>query len=427
MSYGNGVVANISYSPDRLQLQCLRYDTTGIDNPCTKDSSAKFMLTYAYGSSGSNNGQITGIYDSVDNGRSVAYSYDGLGRLSSAITSGSSGYPAWGLSWTYDRYGNRLTQTVTAGSAYPDTQTYGTTYPNNGAYTNHPDGHSFDPSGNMTNDGVNTLTYDAAGKLITASVSGTGVGAYVYDGHGLRVQKCVPNCTSPTTTSVYIFAGSKVIAEYDNPSGSTPSPTREYIYSGNRLVARFTSSATNYYLRDHLSNRVITDSSGTVIEQLGHYPYGETWYDTGSEKWKFSIHERDSESANDFAMARYIVSRLGRFSSPDLHSGRLIIPQSLNRYAYALDDPINMVDLLGLDAEAGNCWWGGSEDGSVDDGGADPSTCVKGGGAWCDSTGCTWDVGYLDPDTGNGPLMNGGILQYFNYDDVAYYLKLSPV
>jgi RHS repeat-associated protein len=317
-----------------------------------------------------------------------------------ATTTGSTGYPQWGLSFSYDRYGNRLTQNVIAGSAYADTQTYGTSYPNNGAYTNRPDGHSYDASGNMLGDGVNTLTYDAAGKLITASVSGTGVGAYGYDGRGLRVQKCVPNCTSPTTKTIYIFAGSKVIAEYDNPSGSTPSPTREYIYSGKKLVAKITSSATNYFLRDHLSNRVITDSSGSVIEQLGHYPYGEPWYDTGSEKWKFSTHEHDSETSNEYAMARYLVSRLGRFSSPDLHSGRRANPQSLNRYAYVLDDPINLLDPLGLDAE-GSCWWGSSEDGSTANGGAGSGDCVVGGGAWCDKLGCMWSVGGLGIQTGN--------------------------
>lgn len=60
---------------------------------------------------------ITGITDSVDNGRSVSYTYDALARITAAITVGSANYPQWGLSWTYDAYGNRLAQTVTAGSA----------------------------------------------------------------------------------------------------------------------------------------------------------------------------------------------------------------------------------------------------------------------------------------------------------------------
>ena len=32
--------------------------------------------------------------------------YDALYRLTSAVTNGSTNYPKWGLSWSYDRYGN---------------------------------------------------------------------------------------------------------------------------------------------------------------------------------------------------------------------------------------------------------------------------------------------------------------------------------
>ncbi len=345
-TYGNGITANLSYSADRLQLQCLQYATVSVSDPCTKDSTAIFMLTYGYGSSGSNNGQITGITDGMDSGRTASYSYDALGRLSAASTSGSSAYPAWGLSWSYDRYGNRTAQTITAGSAFLDTETYGTTAPNNGAYTNRTDGHSYDASGNMTSDGWNTLTYDAASHLISA-VGGSSSGAYSYDGNGLRVKKSVPS-TSPTITTVYIFSGTKVIAEYEN-GAAVGSPTREYIYSGGTMIAKIAGSTTTYFQNDHLSNRVVTDSSGNVVEQLGHYPFGENWYDTGNEKHKFTTYERDSESGNDFAMARHNVSRLGRFSSPDPLSGSIYNPQSLDRYTYAWNDPINIVDPSGME------------------------------------------------------------------------------
>ena len=56
-------------------------------------------------------------------------------------------------------------------------------------------GFSYDANGNMTGDGSNTLTYDAANRLI-ASSNGTTSGGYVYDGNGIRVEKCVPNCTT---------------------------------------------------------------------------------------------------------------------------------------------------------------------------------------------------------------------------------------
>ncbi len=170
---------------------------------------------------------------------------------------------------------------------------------------------------------------------------------YVYDGSSLRVKKCLPDCTSPTSSTVYIFSGSKVIAEYDNSTAST-SPSREYIYSGGTLLAKIDSSGTKYYHQDHLSNRVVTDSTGNTLAQMGHFPYGESWYNASNDKLLFTSYERDSESSNDHAMMRSSVNRLARFSSPDPLSGTRRSPQSLNRNAYALDDPINLIDPRGM-------------------------------------------------------------------------------
>src|SRR5712692_10965553 len=110
----------------------------------------------------------------------------------------------------------------------------------------------------------------------------------VYDGLGIRIRKCAPNCGSPASSTIYIFSGSKVIAEYDNGAAVT-SPSREYIYSGTGLLAKIEGGVVNYFHNDYLSTRVLTDSSGNVLGQRGHYPYGETWYETGTTtKWKFT-------------------------------------------------------------------------------------------------------------------------------------------
>src|ERR1041384_8181358 len=119
-----------------------------------------------------------------------------------------------------------------------------------------------------------TYTYDAENRLVNYMSTNP---TYIYDGNALRVKKCLPNCGSPTSSTVYIFMGSKVIAEYDN--GALPaSPSREYIYSGAALIAKIDSLGTKYYHQDHLSNRLVTDSSGTTVSQMGHYPFGESWY-----------------------------------------------------------------------------------------------------------------------------------------------------
>lgn len=343
--YGNNLYAAFGYSADRLQLNCLDYSTTNRSGTCVHDGTTKFGLGYAYGTAGSNNGQISAITDSVDSGRNESYTYDALYRLTGASTTGSTGYPKWGLAWTYDRFGNRITQSIASGCSAITCPTNSLTV---SASTNRitTAGYSYDASGNMTNDAANVLTYDGEDHIATSS-NGTNSGAYAYDGNGTRIMKCVPNCTSPTTSIVYIFSGSKVIAEYQN-GAAVASPTREYVYSGGTLLAKIDSTGTNYYHQDQLSNRLITNSSGTVSAQLGHFPFGESWYNASNDKLLFSSYERDSESGNDYAMARYQVNRLGRFSSPDVRGGSLNDPQSINRYAYALNDPCNLSDPFGL-------------------------------------------------------------------------------
>jgi RHS repeat-associated protein len=252
-------------------------------------------------------------------------------------------------SWGYDRYGNRLNQTVTAGSGYSNTLGFANP---GGAQTNHPDGMCFDSSGNMTAESGSCpptspmYSYDAENRM--TAYSGTSAASYVYDDNGNRVKKCLPNCTSPTTTTVYVFSAGKDVAEYDN--GAAPaSPSREYIYSGGQLITTLAGSTTTYHHADHLSVRVSTDTNGNKIGEQGHYPYGESWYSNNTTtKFVFTGYERDTESNNDYAMARYYRVGFGRFCSPDPLGGNPGDPQSWNRYVYARDNPINNVDPSGM-------------------------------------------------------------------------------
>ena len=270
--------------------------------------------------------------------------YDGLARLSTAATTGSAGYPAWGLRETYDRYGNRLSQTAISGCT-------GISCPQPSVAvtlaTNHLIGppYAYDANGNMTNDGLNTqIVYDAENHAVSSSGS-LGSGTYTYDGNGFRVKK-----VAGSTTTVYVFSGPKVIAEYDN--GTAPSsPSREYVYGGSALLAKIDSSGTKYYHQDHLSNRLVTSSTGNTLAQMGHFPFGESWYNSTSDKLLFTTYERDAESGNDYAQARYYVNRLARFLSLDPLAGDISDPQSLNRYNYVENDPANLVDPSGADPE----------------------------------------------------------------------------
>ncbi len=360
-NYGNGVAATLGYSSDRLQLTSLSY---------VKSGQTLFSLGYGYAQNGGNNGQITSITDNVDSGRSAAYTYDALMRLSTASTTGSTGYPRWGLSFTYDRYGSRTAQNLTAGTA-PAPQT-----PTDPA-TNHMTGYTYDANGNLTVEPYtpsnNNYGYDGENRMVSFSSGGT-TAAYTYDAKNLRVKK-----QSSGATTVYIFSGQKVVAEYVN--GAAPgSPTKEYVYAGAQLLATIASGTTTYHHPDHLSARLNSNASGTKVGDQGHFPFGESWYLTNTTtKWEFTSYERDSETGNDYALARYHMNRVGRFSSPDPIGGSSGDPQTWNRYAYVANRPLSVTDpsgmLMCLDPEKGNCGGGGIAGGSGD--GSEGGGCAE--------------------------------------------------
>jgi RHS repeat-associated protein len=110
------------------------------------------------------------------------------------------------------------------------------------------------------------------------------------------------------------------------------------------------SASFTFLMKDRLSVRVSMDNSGNVTGIQGDMPFGEDLGESGSqEKHHFTTYERDGETGNDYAIRRSYASGGGRFLSVDPYSATASLPQSWNRYAYAMGDPVNAVDPLGLD------------------------------------------------------------------------------
>ena len=80
------------------------------------------------------------------------------------------------------------------------------------------------------------------------------------------------------------------------------------------------------------------------------YLYGSGLPDLLRHKFTGS-YERDDETGLDYAKARYYANIHGRFTSPDplLSSGKPVAPQSWNRYAYCLNNPLLYIDPTGLE------------------------------------------------------------------------------
>ena len=115
------------------------------------------------------------------------------------------------------------------------------------------------------------------------------------------------------------------------------------------VVPRAAAQTTEYYTLDAIGSvRVITDQTGAVIERHDYLPFGEEWNPTTSnDARKFTGKERDTETGYDYFGARYLSSKVGRFTALDpsfIVADNLVDPQRWNRYTYSRDNPLRYVD-----------------------------------------------------------------------------------
>ena len=370
---GNGVTAAFGYSPDMMQETTISY---------SKGATNLFSQSYSYAENGGNDGEVTSVTDNVDAGLGAAYTYDALRRLLSAVSVGSTSRPKWGLSFTYDRYGNRTAQTVTAGSGPSNSVSVSAT--TNRITTT---GYTYDADGNLSNDGHNTLVYDGENRLVS-DTDGSGTATYVYNALGQRAIK-----TFGATTIKYIYDGNRPIIEFRTDAPGSEYIDKEYVYLGNRALLE-DRGGSFYYMYDRVSPRATADANGNLLGQLATYPFGEQWYDSTGSEWEFASYLRDSESGNDYAINREYVNRLARFSALDMGQPSSTDPQQFNRYSYVANDPVNRIDPTGKDLFF-----------ALDEG-CDPDF----GDCGCDEffdAGCGFDEGFGGGGLGFGPFGPG--------------------
>ena len=160
---------------------------------------------------------------------------------------------------------------------------------------------------------------------------------HVYNGDGGRVK----NITAAGTTR-FIGRGYEVA-----PNGKITT----YVFAGGqRVAARESTGSLRYYHSDHLgSANVITDQGGARVALYENTPYGSMSRQEGSVDvaHKFTGQRLDAETGLYFFNARYYDAAIGRFIQPDSYVQSPGNPQMLNRYSYALNNPIQFNDPSG--------------------------------------------------------------------------------
>lgn len=278
--------------------------------------------------------QIASICDTEIN-QCQNHRYDSMNRLVAVNGTQSS------FTFTYDRWGNRLSQSTNSGIGSSP----------NGAVnpaTNQVASLPYDAAGNQESDGIaHTFQYDADGNLV--AVDGGNTASYVYDALNRRVQATT---SSGSVEYSYDAMGRRISAW----QASSNFGIEARMYWGMSQIA-FRNGPTYFDHQNYLgTERLRTDSVGAVATTEYSLAYGDSFTQTTSvagsdgDNEQYAGQEHDSESGTEHAQFRQYSSSLGRWLSPDPYDGSydLTDPQSLDRYTYVRDNPLNAKDPTGL-------------------------------------------------------------------------------
>lgn len=214
-----------------------------------------------------------------------------------------------------------------------------------------------DDAGNLVDirvgggEGEISLRYESLGRPVALTTVAE-TAAWSYDGLGRRA---IRTCGAGVTRRIY--DGSSVIADLGDDGAVTLETT-----AGLLVLARHTSEGTRHLHSDaSTSIAEVTGESGRLLARYAYTPFGEKRTVEGDPGaagplgFCGVLGVREEAGGLLDMRARLYHPGLGRFTSPDPWPPYLPEPVTLNRYLYALGDPISQVDPYGL-----FCWTGKS-------------------------------------------------------------------
>lgn len=329
MTYPDGKVVNYSY--DKLNRLWTVTDWLGK------------ITTYSYDDAGN-------LFDILNpNNTKVVYAYDTADRLTGLSNTKSDSTVISSYTYTLDAIGNHE-NTAQNEPLIPIIPSQNVTYTHDaenrmtdaGGVTN-----TFDTNGNMTARGSDTFTYDYNDRLVESTVGGM-LTQYKYDGFGNRLVKIEGGTT---TRYVQDINGSlnNVLAETDGAGVITA----YYVY-GLGLISKVLPNGTaHYYHYDSRGSTIaITDAGENITDSYAYDPFGNIVNRTGATANPFRYVGRygliDEGNGLLYVRARYYNPELGKFITKDPLTGKDGDTQSLNRYVYAVNNPVIFIDVNGM-------------------------------------------------------------------------------
>lgn len=217
----------------------------------------------------------------------------------------------------------------------------------------------YDANGNLTNDGLRSLTFDDENQLVEVAIAGQAKADFFYDGLGRRriARDYVWTGTwTPTNEVHYIYDGSLVIQERDANNNVLVTYDRGLDMSGSLqgaigvggLLARTDIKGTIYYHSDGIGNvTTLFDKYQTLEGRYLYDPYGNIVGKWGAyadvNLYRYSSKEFEPLGLYNFG-GRYYDPNHQRFVNRD----PLGEVGGVNLYGYVGNSPINFYDPYGL-------------------------------------------------------------------------------
>lgn len=291
-------------------------------------------------------------YDGSGNIRQIGkdtFVYDHVGRLIRADVNGVR------RDYEYDAYGNRTKCIQGKGTAEEsDCQGYSID-----PGDNHIAEAQYDPAGAGTVTSLGTHNYSYDEFLMLRRDQSAEVREFVYTASDERI--AVYHAGSKSWRWMIRDESNKLLREFASSGGAYGTATfswkKDYVWRDKLLLATVQAEGAGitryHYHLDHLGTaRRITDSSDNLVGFHDYFAFGPKVVGGKDEPsltaLRYTGHERDEAGdpfgTLDYMHARYYNPALGRFLSLDPKRGKPQDPQSWNRYAYALNNPIRSYD-----------------------------------------------------------------------------------
>jgi len=215
-----------------------------------------------------------------------------------------------------------------------------------------------DDNGNLIDDGTNRYQYDFANRLrrVIRKSDDAEIAIYRYDAHNRRNERIVTNTTSFDDRVRYLYDGWREIEE--QRAGST----QQYVYGvwidepltlDKDINNDGVIDQTFFYQQDAKTYvAALTNRTGGVVDRVTYDAYGQPSLTQAftSNPYLFTGRRYDPEAGMLYYRARYHQPGVGRFIHRDPIGTWADWLNAGNAYTYVANNPLTLVDPLGLGA-----------------------------------------------------------------------------